>query len=360
MNQRQIQQSEFEASSRNLVVGLAEQCPIPPEQLAQTMHSSPYVVQVFNSGLTAEVFRVRFDGKDYTLKKKRPQSKVQNLDGQFSFLNEIQRRADFQSRKENRITAQSFRNIVSTIYANYKLGIILSEWIEGEPVSKISPEFLSQLFSTLGECEKVGLFEWDLCGGNLLVDKGNKLWLFDFGYMYPFDPLQNFNSNGLDAPLFHFCERFETRFLFGWLLDQQTSLDDSLVIFKRVKQHALNTLITKKEWLKKNGAISEVINYNQQLIDKYQQALSDDSTLKDLYTLESFRSHVLDIEDDIEGKSCTTTTIKRVETVLLMIGDHYRLLKQLDGLFYHNEGKTQPELVNSYQDKLSLVRKYQL
>ena len=29
--------------------------------------------------------------------------------------------------------------------------------------------------------------EWDLCSGNLLVDRQEQLWLFDFGYMYPFD-----------------------------------------------------------------------------------------------------------------------------------------------------------------------------
>ncbi len=54
--------------------------------------------------------------------------------------------------------------------------------------------------------------EWDLCSGNLLVDRQEQLWLFDFGYMYPFDPLREFNSNGLADPLFHFVERFETRF----------------------------------------------------------------------------------------------------------------------------------------------------
>ncbi len=61
--------------------------------------------------------------------------------------------------------------------------------------------------------------EWDLCPGNLLMDNGH-LWLFDFGYMYPFQPLQSYNSNGLQDPLFHACERFETRFFFGRLLEE--------------------------------------------------------------------------------------------------------------------------------------------
>ncbi len=36
--------------------------------------------------------------------------------------------------------------------------------------------------------------EWDLCSGNLLVDRQEQLWLFDFGYMYPFDPLREFTA----------------------------------------------------------------------------------------------------------------------------------------------------------------------
>jgi hypothetical protein len=31
-------------------------------------------------------------------------------------------------------------------------------------------------------------------------------------------PLREFNSNGLADPLFHFVERFETRFFFSWLM----------------------------------------------------------------------------------------------------------------------------------------------
>ncbi len=84
--------------------------------------------------------------------------------------------------------------------------------IDGEPIHQLTPPLIAQLFTTLEACEEQGLMEWDLCSGNLLVDRQEQLWLFDFGYMYPFDPLREFNSNGLADPLFHFVERFETRF----------------------------------------------------------------------------------------------------------------------------------------------------
>ncbi len=360
MNQRQQQQLQFEQSGKNLIVGNVNDCPIPPEQLALTTNDSPYVVASFSSGLTAEVFRVRFEGKDYTLKKKRPEAKVKNLNGQLSFLNEVQRRADLQKHKDCLDTSANFKCIVPTVYADYRLGIILSDWIEGDSISTISPSLLCQLFSTLSACEKIGLFEWDLCSGNLLVDADQKLWLFDFGYMYPFDPLTELNSDGLNAPIFQFCERFETRFLSGWLIKQNSSLHESLALFKTVKQAALKVLLEQSEWLQKHNANPTVIQAKQTQVAKYQAALQDEKSLENLFIVEMFRSHVLDIEDDLEGKSCTATTLKRVDTVLDMINKHYDFLNRQGALFYHNEGKTQSELIDAYQEKLILVNKYQL
>lgn len=360
MNQRQKQQQEFDQSEQNLIVGSELQCPLPPEQLAMTTADCDYVVETFESGLTAQVFHIRIDGQDYTLKKKRPQAKVQNLDGQYSFLNEVQRRFDFQTQKSNPDSAPTFQHIVETIYANYRLGIILSEWVEGSPVQELTDDLLAQLFSTLLACERVGLFEWDLCSGNLLVNEQGQLKLFDFGYMYRFEPLQHFNSNGLSDPLFDACERFETRFLSGWLLEKGYSKRESLQIFKTVKQQALKMLERKRNWLAANQAKSEVIARVQASIEKVETALSSDAKLEHLFTLEMFRSHVLDIEDDLEGRSCTPITIKRVQFVLAMLEQHYDLLREGGALFYHNQDKSQAQLREDYLCKMALVVEYQL
>ncbi|MCG3728896.1 AarF/UbiB family protein [Vibrio cincinnatiensis] len=360
MNKRRKKQQQFEKSDANLIVGHIEKSPISPKQLALTTSDSPYVVQTFKHGLTAEVYRIRLNGQDYTLKKKRPVARVQNLDGQFSFLNEVQRRSDFQKLKDDPQTSEAFRCIVETVYADYRLGIILSDWIEGEPIKKITPLLLSQLFSTLTECEKVGLFEWDLCSGNLLVDSNQKLWLFDFGYMYEFDPLTEFNSDGVNAPLFQFCERFETRFFSGWLLEQGYSHRQSIEIFRYVKQAAVTVLEEKKLWLQRHHADSAISDCVESLRKQYLTALESHEALENLFTVEMFRSHVFDIEDDLNGKSCTSTTIRRVNIVLEMVDNFYPLLQEQDALFFHNEGKSKEELMESYQKKLSLVKQYQL
>ncbi|HDM8175544.1 TPA: phosphotransferase [Vibrio harveyi] len=360
MNQRQLQQQAFDLSDQNLIVGNVDQCPLPPEILAFTTANSEYVVETFESGLTAQVFHIRVGGRDYTLKKKRPQAKVQNPDGQYSFLNEVQRRLDFQTQKDNPNLTEDFKHIVETVYADYRLGIIVSDWIEGSPIQALTEDLLGQLFSTLFVCERSGLFEWDLCSGNLLVDKQGQLKLFDFGYMYRFDPLREFNSNGMHDPLFDACERFETRFLSGWLLEQDYSRKEAMQLFKNVKQQGFKMLEYKRDWLVQNDAVPEIVERVQTSMEKIQTALKSDAELEHLFTLEMFRSHVLDIEDDLDGKSCTPTTIKRVQFVLDMLQQHYGLLVEGGALFYQNAAKSKAELIQTYQEKHELVLQYQL
>ena len=55
---------------------------------------------VLESGLTARVFQLKLAGAAYALKKARPNCLVQNLDGQTSFLNELQRRAEIDALRQ--------------------------------------------------------------------------------------------------------------------------------------------------------------------------------------------------------------------------------------------------------------------
>lgn len=43
-----------------------------------------------------------------------------------------------------------------------------------------------------------------------------------------------------------------------------------------------------------------------------------------------------------------------------MIKDAYPMLNEQGALFYHNHGKNQAELIDSYQTALSLVKQYQI
>ncbi len=360
MNLRQQEQKTFDESVKNIIVGEEQACPLSVEQLAATTSESPYVVETFDSGLTAEVFHLSINGQDFTLKKKRPVAKVQNLDGQYSFLNEVQRRQDFTRLKNSEEHAEAFKHIVSTIYANYRLGIILSPWIEGEPVTDLTGDIIEQLFSTLLASEQAGLFEWDLCSGNLLIDKNNQLTLFDFGYMYPFNPLTDLNSNGLDDSIFHLSERFETRFLFGWFLHHNIEKSRQLEIYQQVKACGLSVYSEKLEWLNLHAAEQEVLNHTAMLSLQCKERVSNETQLKRGFLFDSFRSHVLDIEDDLHGKSCTPVTIKRIDAVDAMLKSNFEQLESNDMLFYGNSGKSKQALLEDYKVKRTLAESYLL
>ena len=193
--------------------------------------------------------------------------------------------------------------------------------------------------------------EWDLCPGNIIDDEGH-VWLFDFGYMYPFNPLCEFNSNGLSDPLFHACERFETRNFFGWLLRQGDALspDAALELYHDLKTVALSVYRQKLAWLEQQGAEPTVLIWVSGLITQWQQALQSRDALQSLMEVENFRSQVLDIEDDLHGQSCTALTLKRLELVERCIRECFPALKQGGVLFYDNAGKSQSELLGLYRN----------
>lgn len=345
--QRQAAQLAFVASGQDIEVGDAGACPLPVEQLMATTGEEDWVVQQLEGGLTAHVFRLRAGGRDWTLKKARERCLVQNVDGQTSFLNEVQRRADISRLQDNPATADRLRAAVRTVYASYRRGIILSPWIEGEPVADWDERRLLQMFGALEELVLAGLFEWDFCPGNVLDD--GHIRLFDFGYMYRFDPLLEFNSNGRDTPLFHAAERFETRNFFAFLLrvEQEQGMDAALSALRLEKQIALESYQRLLAQLVARGVHPEVRAWLEAIIARWQQALRYD--LSTLYLTEGWRSHRLDLMDDLHGHSCTPATLRRLDWLEQVARDHQRELRQQQALFWDDATLDAAQLLDMLQ-----------
>lgn len=330
--QRQAAQLAFVASGAELEVGRAVDCPLPPEQLAATRGDEPWVIEELKGGLTARVFHIRAAGRDWTLKQARVPCLVQNVDGQTSFLNEVQRRADISLLQNNAATADRMAAVVATQYASLRHGIILSPWIEGQPVHEWDASRLQQLFALISELLLAGLFEWDFCPGNILDD--GHIRLFDFGYMYRFDPLQDFNSNGRETPLFHGAERFETRNYFACLLqmEQQQGLAAALAALRLEKEIALDAYQRLLSQLMARGVHPEVSAWMQDIIQRWRQALRYD--MDGLYLAEGWRSHRLDLMDDLHGQTCTGMTLRRLDWLQQAARDHGAELVRLGALFW--------------------------
>lgn len=307
--QRHKSQLAFAASGGELEVGSLADSPLPIEQLLATTAGSPWVSRHCAGGLTAEVYRIEAGGQSWTLKRARPRCKVQNLDGQTSFLNEVQRRAEIQRLKARPGGAERFAALVDTQYASYRQGVLLSPWIDGAAVREWDERRLLELFDCLHLLLLEGLFEWDLCAGNILDD--GRIRLFDFGYMYRFDPLQAFNSNGTALPQFHGAERFETRHYFAHLLElEQQSEARALAAFALEKRIALDAYRRLQRELRQRGASPTVLAWLEAIGQRWQGALRDG--LDGLYLQEAWRSHWLDLHDDLGGRTCTPLTLERV------------------------------------------------
>lgn len=309
--QRHQSQLAFAASGAELEVGTLADCPLPIEQLLATNADSPWVRRHFAGGLTAEVYQIEAGGQLWTLKRARTPCKVANIDGQTSFLNEVQRRAEIQRLKARPGGAERFAALVDTQYASYRRGVLLSPWIAGEAVQEWDERRLLELFDCLHVLLLEGLFEWDLCPGNILDD--GQIRLFDFGYLYRFDPLRAFNSNGTAAPQFHGAERFETRCYYAHLLhleqrQGQTAARAALELEKRIALEAYQRL---RHSLGRRGACGAVLAWLDGILGDWRQALRHG--LDALYLREAWRSHWSDLDDDLRGQTCTALTLQRLD-----------------------------------------------
>lgn len=356
--QRRKYQLDFLSSKQDIEVGIKNNLPLSMEEILKIDKDSKYVEQVFENGLTAIVYKIKVNNQLYNLKKKRNHILVKNIDGQTSFLNEVQRRKNFYDFKQ--AEPEKFANIVNTIYASLNLGFILSEWIDGEIVSQFDEKSISDIYRTHFEIEKKGLFECDLSQNNLLIDKHNNIRFFDFGYMYPYNSLFHYNSDGKETPIFHLAERFESRSLMQYLMNIESNQELMFQTFEFDKKIALETYINKYDWLIKNNADLEVIHWQKEFINQWSYGLKSRDNLKEIFELESFRSYVLDVEDDISGKSCTPMTIKKIERILQNIKYNYNILESQNGLFWGDEKLSQTELYDKYKRIEEKVLEYQI
>lgn len=328
----------------NLQIGSRKSLPVSLKVL-KDIEAYPYLIKEKFQGLTAQVFHLEIEGKHYNLKRVHHQSKVKNEDGKLAFLNEILRRRDLLNQNEI-IKNQTPK----TIYASLKEGMILSNWIDGDLMHTFNKETITSLYTLLFELEKIGLFEWDLCRGNL-IEKDGRIYLFDFGYMYPFDPLNEYNPEGL-LSIFHMVERFETRTLMPYLFDlEETNRDQAMRIFRENKAAAREIYQKKRDYLIENQGSKILIQALENHIHAWE---------KDTYLVDQCRSFILDIHDDLSGKSCTKHTLKKIRRILEIIDKDYSLLKDNGLLFFDNKALNKVELIKKYTSHYQDALTYQI
>ena len=323
---RHAAQRALRDGAATLSLGSLSGTPFTRQGLVALAPDDAQVEAVLDGGLTAEVWRLNAGGRRWALKRCRAASRVRNADGELAFVNELLRRAELEPLRA--ADPGRWAGLCPTQWADLQAGLILSPWLEGATPQEWNERQLAQLFALGTRLWLEGFFEWDYSPGNLL-DDGRQLMLFDFGYCYRFDPLRQFNSagDGRSAPQFHPVERFETRCYFAHLLELEHSqgLDAALQAF------ALEKCVARTAY------------------ERLQVELQ-----------EAWRSHAADLDDDLRGRSCTPTTLRRADWLLQQLAVATPQLRLLGALAADEAALDDAALLALYRQRRAEALRWQL
>ncbi|MGM9480590.1 hypothetical protein ACS5PN_05285 [Roseateles sp. NT4] len=320
--QRQQANLAFIASGAEFAFGDALALPLPVAELQALTADSPGVEALHDGGLTAEVLCLNHAGRRWAIKRARAECRVRNPDGQTSFLNELQRHAE--------LAPLDLAGIVKPIYCSSRAGLVVSPWLDGRHPGVLDERQARSLLQAGCALIEHGFFEWDYSAGNLL-DDGERLWLYDFGYCYRFDPLTQLNSagDGRDCPQFHLAERIEGRHLFGALLDAGSD-DEALPHFLTFKRLAAQAYESLAERLARRGATTAVLDHYRGLATRWHNELTH--APGQLYLANAWQAHSSDLDDDLRGRSCTSRTLRRAQWLQQALREHGLTLRDSGAL----------------------------
>lgn len=351
---RQQANLAFIASGAEFAFGDRAALPLPVAALQALTADDPGVEAWHDGGLTAEVFCLNHAGRRWAVKRARPECRVRNPDGQTSFLNELHRHAELAALRSH---AVPLPGIVAPVYGSLRDGLVVSPWIAGCHPDVLDERQAHTLLQAGCALIEHGFFEWDYSAGNLL-DDGARLWLYDFGYCYRFDPLTQFNSagHGRDAPQHHLAERIEGRHLFGALLDAQP--DAALAAFVAFKQAAALAYEGLHERLSARGASPAVLAHYAGLAAGWRQALVQSP--QRLYLLDGWRAHASDLADDLHGRSCTPRTLRRARWLQQTLASQAAQLRIGGALSADEAALDDAALLRLYREREAEAARHQL
>lgn len=347
---RQQANLAFMGSGAEFSFGDPAALPMPVAQLRALDASSPGVEAFHDSGLTAEVLCLNHAGRRWAIKRARAECRVRNPDGQTSFLNELQRHAE--------LAPLALPGVHAPVYGSLRAGLVVSPWIDGRHPGVLDERQAHTLLQSACALVEHGFFEWDYSAGNLL-DDGERVWLYDFGYCYRFDPLTQFNSAGLgrDCPQHHPAERIEGRHLFGVLLDAGSDADalPHFLHFKRLAVRAYEHLAGR---LATRGATPEVLNHYLGLASHWRRELAQEPGL--LYLASAWQAHSGDLDDDLRGRSCTPRTLRRAQWLQQALREHAPQLRGSGALLPRDAALGDAALLQQLREQEIEARRYQL
>jgi hypothetical protein len=358
---RHTQQTALLDSKVSVQFGTRKWAQLPPDLATAatsetvTAHNAAWI----DGGLTARVRRVnRGDDDIVAIKKARAKCLVENTDGKLSFVNEMLRRQELDQLAQR---GRTINGITPTLFASLQDGLIVTPWIEGQHVHAWDERQLQHVFEIGAAFIGAGFFEWDFSPGNV-IDDGRQVWLFDFGYMYRFDPLQQLNTagKGIEYPQFHLAERIESRNFFGHLLqrEHEDGINAVMPLCRLEKEIALATYQKLQSDLSQRGATALVTQHYETICVRWKNALQSD--LESLYLTEAWRSHEADLDDDLRGQTCTPMTLRKAEWLVSRVENDYEQLRAVGALSPHDVQSGRAKLLDDLHRRHEQAQAFQV
>jgi len=358
--QRIQRQQKILQNNTEIIVGSTTALPFDIRLINTIDTTHPQVETVVENGLTSVVYKFKTGHSYFAVKKKRESIIVDNDAGQMSFINEIEIRRDLEIlRKQN---PEPYVCLIPTLYASLQKGVIISPWIEGACPEEFTEPLLESILNTIYNLEISGLFEWDLAPGNMLVNNKNQIMLYDFGYMHHFNPLTEYNTDGVEKDFIHGIERFESRSFFLHLLHFQNKygLPKTLDLYQAEKKIALHYQNKKMSWLESNHAEPYIISWLEKIIQAYKTALSNRNKLKELFISETFKAYALDVYYELKGKTCLPNTLHKIKQITFYLSSNFDQIKKENLLFFGDDKFDQEELIKLYKKRFDDAVRWQI
>jgi hypothetical protein len=306
--EREILYKDYIQSGQNLTLGSLEPLQLTTDDLKAIGEShGPMVEEVFPPTNGIARFVIKHHGHLYEVRLQ------QAGDDNYLFLHECMIRNHLS--KIPSVLVQQL--VVTTLAMDYQQGYIVSEVQETTPLAPPTFTGYETFYKALWDLERSQLFATELSSKTLAM-QGEQVVMMDVAHLVPFNPLTDYNDQGLVLPQVHMIERFEKQFLIeAWgEMEIKDSVQAAIENIKIAKAAMLIVYMNKQRYIQQQGGSVTITAWMTGLIDEVKKYLVGPDELWQEYMTNRYRGYVKDMVDELDAPTITPLTIKKLDFLI--------------------------------------------
>jgi hypothetical protein len=307
-NERKLYYQQTIAKGENIVIGSLDDLGLSVQDIATIGEPQGLVVEaLLPTAASIQGFVVKHQGHMIEVRRRVAD------DVEFAFLHECIVRAHIVKIP----SAKVHQLIPSTVAMDWFAGYIVSTHVETKPLIPLPFVLYEGLFQSLWDLERSQLFATELSARTLGVTTTHVV-MTDVTHLVPFDPLNDYNEQGLVFPASHMIERFEKQYLIEAWADLESSDSVSAVIenIKIEKAAMLIVYMNKLRYCQTHGASVTILAWMNGLLDEIKKYLAGPDELWQEYMTNRYRGYVKDLVDELDQPSITPLTIRKLDFLI--------------------------------------------